>query len=226
MLKSLVDLLFPKGCSGCNEILQEGEAVVCIACRHDIPFTRHHLNPDNETYRKFHARLPLQHASSLLYFQKEGMVQQLIHNLKYRGQKDVGKLMGEWYSYDLKDVSELKDVDFVIPVPLHIRKLRERGYNQVAGFGKTVAEGLNCTYSEDILQRVTYNKTQTKKNLADRAAIIGSAFDVVSAEMHQGKHFLLVDDVITTGATLEACGKALLKIPGAKLSIVTIAYAQ
>lgn len=226
MLKSLVDLLFPKGCCGCNEILQEGEDVVCIACRHDMPFTRHHLNPDNETYRKFHARLPLQHASSLLYFQKEGMVQQLIHNLKYRGQKDVGQLMGEWYSFDLKTVDELKDVDFVIPVPLHKRKLRERGYNQVAGFGKAIAEGLGCNCSEDILQRVTYNKTQTKKNLADRAAIIGSAFDVASAEEHRGKHFLLVDDVITTGATLEACGKALLKIPNARLSIVTIAYAQ
>lgn len=226
MLKSLVNLLFPKGCSGCNEILQEGEAVVCITCRHDMPFTRHHLNPDNETYRKFHARLPLRHASSLLYFQKEGMVQQLIHNLKYREQKDVGQLMGEWFSDDLKTVEALRDVDVVIPVPLHQRKLRERGYNQVAGFGKAIAEGLECDYREDILQRVTYNKTQTKKNLADRAAIIGSAFDIASAEEHRGKHFLLVDDVITTGATLEACGKALLKIPDAKLSIVTIAYAQ
>lgn len=226
MLKSLVDLLFPKGCCGCNEILQDGEAVVCIACRHDMPYTRHHLNPDNETYHKFHARLPLQHASSLLYFQKEGMVQQLIHNLKYRGQKNVGQLMGEWYSYDLKSVTELKDVDLVIPVPLHKRKLRERGYNQVAGFGKAIAEGLKCNYSENILLRTTYNKTQTKKNLAARAEIIGSAFDVAAAEEHRGKHFLLVDDVITTGATLEACGKALLKIPDAKLSIVTIAYAQ
>jgi ComF family protein len=170
--------------------------------------------------------LPLEHASSLLYFQKEGIVQELIHNLKYRGQKNVGQLMGEWYAYDLKTVEELKDVDTVIPVPLHKRKLRERGYNQVAGFGKAIAEGLGCDYSDDVLLRVTYNKTQTKKNLADRAEIIGSAFDVASAEEHNGKHFLLVDDVITTGATLESCGRALLTIPDAKLSIVTIAYAH
>lgn len=191
-----------------------------------MPFTLHHLTQENETYKKFYGRLPLEHASSMVYFHKQGIVQEMIHNLKYRKQEDVGTTMGQWYGPQLKNVQTLKTVTDVIPVPLHPKKLRERGYNQVAEFGKGVAAGLGAKYNENILLRKTYNKTQTKKNLAARAEIIGSAFDVAYSATDTDKHFLLVDDVITTGATLESCGRALLTIPGAKLSIVTIAYAH
>ncbi|KAF2518352.1 ComF family protein [Flavobacterium salilacus subsp. salilacus] len=226
MLKSLANILFPKTCPGCSNILLENEYTVCIACMHNMPYTQHHLSAENETFKRFYGRLPLEHASALLYFHKQGLVQQLIHNLKYKGQQDIGKLMGQWYAQELKGVPALQSVTDVIPVPLHPKKLRERGYNQVAEFGKALAEGLNVNYNEDILLRTTYNKTQTKKNLAARAAIIGSAFDVDFTDADSGKHFLLIDDVITTGATLESCGKALLKVPDSKLSIVTIAYAH
>jgi ComF family protein len=226
MFKSLANLLFPKTCTGCNGLLLESEQELCTGCRHDMPFTLHHLNANNETAKKFSGRLPLEHASSMIYFHKEGIGQQLIHNLKYRGRQPIGTLLGQWYVPDLKNVEALQSVTDVIPVPLHKRKLRERGYNQVAGFGKAVAEGLGANYTENILVRTSYTKTQTTKNLAARADIISSAFDVASAEGHSGKHFLLIDDVITTGATLEACGRALLKIPEARLSIVTIAYAH
>jgi ComF family protein len=226
MLKSLANLLFPKACSGCDEPLLESESTICTQCRHNMPFTLHHLMPENETFRRFYGRLPLEHSSAMVYFHKQGIVQEMIHNLKYRGKEDVGQLMGEWYVQDLKNVPALQDVDAVIPVPLHPKKLRERGYNQVAKFGKAIAEGLGSAYNENILYRATYTKTQTKKNLAARAEIIGSAFDVKYTDADHSKHFLLVDDVITTGATLESCGKALLKVPGARLSIVTIAYAH
>ncbi|MFD2600660.1 ComF family protein [Flavobacterium suzhouense] len=168
----------------------------------------------------------MEHASSVVYFHKEGIVQGLIHNLKYRGKEEIGSMMGQWYVHDLKEIEALKDVTEVVPVPLHKKRLRERGYNQVEGFGKALAEGLGKNYNEDILLRTHYTKTQTKKNLAARAEIINESFDVTPTDSDNGKHFLLVDDVITTGATLEACGKALLRIPGAKVSIITMAYAH
>jgi len=134
--------------------------------------------------------------------------------------------MGEWYAPSLSTVAELQDVTDVIPVPLHPKKLRERGYNQVTEFGKAIARGMNVNYNESILLRTSYTKTQTQKNRELRAGIINTAFDVKYNDTDANKHFLLVDDVITTGATLEACGKLLLQIPGAKVSIVTIAYAH
>jgi ComF family protein len=191
-----------------------------------MPFTRHHIDEHNETAKKFYGRLPLEHASALVYFHKEGIVQELIHNLKYRKQQQVGKLMGEWYAPSLITVAELQDVTDVIPVPLHPKKLRERGYNQVTEFGKAIAKGMNVHYNESILLRTSYTKTQTQKNRELRAGIINAAFNVKYNDTDANKHFLLVDDVITTGATLEACGKLLLQIPGARVSIVTIAYAH
>lgn len=191
-----------------------------------MPFTQHHEHEDNETAKKFYGRLPLEHASALVYFHKEGIVQELIHNLKYRKQQQVGTLMGDWYAPGLKTVAALQSVTDVIPVPLHPKKLRERGYNQVTEFGRAVARGMGVCYNEDILLRTSYTKTQTQKNRELRAGIINSAFDVKYTDADAGKHFLLVDDVITTGATLEACGKLLLQIPCAKVSIVTIAYAH
>jgi len=226
MLKSLANLLFPVTCPGCDSLLLESEAVICTACRHSMPFTQHHLDEHNETAKKFYGRLPLEHASALVYFHKEGIVQELIHNLKYRRQQQVGKLMGEWYAPELIKVPALQTVTDVIPVPLHPKKLRERGYNQVTEFGKAVAKGMEVNYNEKILLRTSYTKTQTRKNRELRAGIINSAFDVQYTEADSGKHFLLIDDVITTGATLEACGKLLLQIPNAKVSIVTIAYAH
>ncbi|MXN91320.1 ComF family protein [Flavobacterium sp. Sd200] len=226
MFKSLVNLFFPATCAGCDALLLEGEPVVCTTCRHELPFTRHHLDSQNETTKRFYGRLPLEHSSALLYFHKEGIVQELVHNLKYRGQQQVGGLMGSLYAPQLKSVPALQSVTDIIPVPLHPKKLRERGYNQVTEFGKTIAAILGVAYTDDVLLRNTYNKTQTLKNRELRAGIINSAFAVNYNDVHHNKHFLLVDDVITTGATLEACGKLLLQIPGAKLSIVTIAYAH
>ena len=226
MFRALLNLLFPKSCSGCSTTLLESEHLVCTHCRHDMPFTQHHLDENNETIKRFRGRLPLEYASSAVYFHKEGIVQELIHNLKYRGKEEIGSLIGEWYVHDLKDVEALKTVTEIVPVPLHKKRLRERGYNQVEGFGKALAKGLGKKYNDDILLRTQYTKTQTKKNLSARAEIINEAFDIAPTDADSGKHFLLVDDVITTGATLEACGKALLKIPGARVSIITMAYAH
>lgn len=226
MFKSIINLFFPPVCAGCHSFLISGEMVICTICRHHLPLTNHHLNPENEAFKKFYGRVPVEHSSTLLYFHKKGIVQELIHNLKYKGQEEIGTVLGEWYAEDLKNLEILQSVDEIIPVPLHKRKLRERGYNQVTNFGLTLSNGLNIHYNPNLLVRNIYSKTQSKKNLLNRSEGIDTIFDVIFSEKDHDKHFLLIDDVLTTGSTLEACSHALLKIPGAKISIVCMAMAH
>ena len=226
MFESIINLFFPKVCSGCSSFLVANENVLCTVCRHDIPLTNHHLNPENDAFKKFYGRIPVIHTSALFYFHKKGIVQELIHNLKYKGHEEIGTILGEWYAVDLNNIDILKSVDEIIPVPLHPKKLKERGYNQVTAFGTALSASLNLVYNDSLLIRNVYSKTQSKKNLLGRTEGIESIFDVVFTEKNHNKHFLLIDDVITTGATLEACSRALLKIPGAKISIVCMAMAQ
>jgi ComF family protein len=226
MFKSIINLFFPKVCSGCNSFLLTNENVICTVCRHDIPLTNHHLIPNNDAFKKFYGRIPVLHASALFYFHKKGIVQQLIHNLKYKGHEEIGTILGEWYAEDLKTIDVFQNVDEIIPVPLHRRKLKERGYNQVTAFGEALSSSLNLEYNNALLVRNIYSKTQSKKNLLGRTEGIETIFDVSFTEKDHNKHFLLIDDVITTGSTLEACSRALLKIPGARISIVCMAMAQ
>lgn len=226
MFESIINLFFPKVCSGCSSFLLSNENVICTVCRHNIPLTNHHLNPENDAFKKFYGRIPVVHTSALFYFHKKGIVQELIHNLKYKGHEEIGTILGEWYAEDLKTIDLLQSIDEIIPVPLHRRKLKERGYNQVTAFGTALSSSLNIDYNDTILVRNVYSKTQSKKNLLGRTEGIESTFDVSFTEKNHNKHFLLIDDVITTGATLEACSRALLKIPGAKISIVCMAMAQ
>lgn len=226
MFKNIINLFFPPVCAGCQSHLLSNENVICTVCRHNIPLTNHHLNQDNEAFKKFYGRIPVEYTSALLYFHKKGIVQELIHNLKYKGQEEIGTVLGEWYADDLKNLTTIQSIDEIIPVPLHKRKLRERGYNQVTNFGTTLSMGLNIPYNPNLLVRNIYSKTQSKKTLLNRSVGIDTIFDVAFTEKDHNKHFLLIDDVITTGSTLEACSHALLKIPGAKISIVCMAMAH
>ncbi|MBS7256177.1 ComF family protein [Flavobacterium branchiicola] len=202
------------------------ESVLCTICRHELPLTQYHLDSNNEAVKKFYGKIEIEHASALLYFNKKGIVQELIHNLKYKGHEEIGTVLGNWYAEDLKELKLKKPFDVVIPVPLHSKKLKERGYNQVTTFGTTLADALHLTFDASVLYRKRYSKTQSKKNLLGRSENIDSIFDVHFSEANHDKHFLIVDDVLTTGATLEACARALLKIPGAKISIVCMAMAH
>ncbi|MDD5149422.1 MAG: phosphoribosyltransferase family protein [Flavobacterium sp.] len=226
MLKSIINLFFPPVCAGCHSLLLSNENVICTICRHNIPLTNHHLNPENEAFKKFYGRIPVEHSSALLYFHKKGIVQELIHNLKYKKQEEIGTALGEWYSDDLKNLPVIQSVDEIIPVPLHKRKFRERGYNQVTNFGNALSNGLNLKYNDSLLYRKVYSKTQSRKSFLNRSEGIDTLFDVSFSEKDHNKHFLLIDDVMTTGSTLEACSHALLKIPGAKISIVCMAMAH
>jgi len=226
VFNSILNLFFPKVCAGCRKLLFTNEIVLCTICRHEMPLTHYHLDPKNEAVKKFYGKIEIEHASALLYFNKKGIVQELIHNLKYKGQQQIGVVLGNWYAEDLKELNLKNPFDIIIPVPLHKRKFRERGYNQVAAFGKALANGLNITYDDAVLYRKKYSKTQSKKNLLGRSENIENIFDVISTEKYKHKHLLLVDDVLTTGATLEACSRALLKIPGIKISVVCMAMAN
>lgn len=219
-------MFFPKVCAGCHTILMTYESVLCSRCRHEMPLTQYHLDPKNEAVKKFYGKIDIEHASAFLYFNKKGIVQELIHNLKYKAREEIGTLLGNWYAEDLKNLKLQMPFDVVIPVPLHKRKFKERGYNQVTTFGKALAQNLNITYNDAVLYRKIYSKTQSKKNLLGRSENIENIFDVLVSEENHNKHFLIVDDVLTTGATLEACSRALLKIPGAKISIVCMAMAH
>jgi ComF family protein len=226
MFQHLINLFFPKCCAGCSSFLLADEVVICTQCRHEIPLTNHHSIEDNEVMKKFYGRIPLEFASSLFYFHKKGITQEMIHKLKYKGQEEIGEVIGYWYAEELQNVEVLKTADYIIPVPLHKKRLRQRGYNQVDGFGKALSGSLGIPFDETILRRNVYAKTQTKKNLLDRTEVKEATFEAVFNENHYGKHFVLIDDVITTGSTLEICSKALLKIPDAKISIVCMAMSH
>ncbi|MET0759561.1 MAG: ComF family protein [Flavobacterium sp.] len=226
MFKNLINLLFPKVCLGCKSFLLTNENVICTSCRHEIPLTQHTKNPENEAFKKFYGRIAVEHASTLMYYHKKGIVQEIIHSLKYRGHEEIGTVFGAWFAEDLKSAAITKTFDEIIPVPLHKKRLRERGYNQVTTFGLGLSENLEIPYNPSLLQRNVYSKTQAKKNLLGRTEITETVFDVTFDEKDHNKHFLLIDDVLTTGSTLEACGRALLKIPGAKVSIVCMAMSH
>jgi ComF family protein len=226
MFTSLINLFFPKACAGCNSFLLSDEKVICTSCRHEIPLTNHHKIKNNEAFNKFYGRVDVKFASALFYFHKKGIVQEMIHKLKYKGHQEIGEAIGNWYAEELKSIEELTDVDYIIPIPLHKKRLKERGYNQVTTFGESLSKNLNIKYNETILIRNVYSKTQTKKTFLGRSEVVESLFGVQFDESHHNKHFLLIDDVITTGSTLEACSRELLEIPGSKVSIVCMAMTQ
>ena len=226
MFENLINVLFPKVCSGCSNHLLSNEKVICTICRHEIPLTNHHLNPENEAIKKFYGKIPVEFASTLVYFHKKGIVQEMIHNLKYRGHEEIGAVLGEWQAENLKTLLITNSFDEIIPVPLHKKRLKERGYNQVSSFGLALSKKLKINYNPNILSRSVYSKTQVKKNLLNRTEVLEHIFEVNFSEKDYDKHFLLIDDVLTTGSTLEACGRELLKIPGAKISFVCMAMSH
>lgn len=226
MINSLLHLFFPEVCLGCKSTLLANEDTICTNCRHQIPLTNHFVNPNNDAFNKFYGKIPVKFVATLCYFHKKGVVQELIHNLKYKGHESVGQVFGNWIAEDLKPISKIHEFDIIVPVPLHKKRLKERGYNQVTAFATTIANELDIPYHENVLQRNLYSKSQVKKNLLTRMEVTESLFEAVFDESFHNTHFLLVDDVLTTGATLEACSRALLKIPGAKISVVCIAMSH
>ena len=232
MLRPLVAdflaLFFPQACLACQEPLVAGEQHLCTTCRADLPYTSYHLLPadQNPLSRRFWGKLPVAHTLSYLRFLRHGQVQHLLHQLKYRGQEEVGKVLGQLYGHELATAGLSPEFDLIVPVPLHRRKLARRGYNQADAFAAGLAATLPCAWSATALRRTEYTASQTRKSRAERWQNVASVFEVASPQEVANRRILLVDDVLTTGATLEACGQALLAAGAKTISIATIACAE
>jgi len=225
-LADFVSLLFPELCTACGESLMVNEYLICADCIYNLPLTNFHLQPDNIVARQFWGKIELEAAYALYYFAKGGKIQNLMHQFKYRGIKEIGSVLGNIAGNQLILNERFKTVDLIVPVPLHKKRLKERGYNQSACFAEGLAQKLSAKVETENLVREIATETQTHKSRFARFENMKEVFLVKNPHKLINKHVLLVDDVITTGSTLEACGMELLKIEGLKLSIATIAYAE
>ncbi|WP_394907527.1 ComF family protein [uncultured Mesonia sp.] len=181
------------------------------------------LTNENTVKKVFSGRIPLENACSLFIFEKNSLVQHLMHELKYKGRVEISFYLGKWLGAILSQLPAYQHIDYVIPIPLHKRKLAKRGYNQVAGFGQEIAKALGTNYTHHVLIKNNPSKTQVFKDRFARAQLQHHLFALNGADLLKNKHILLVDDIITTGATLETCAKKLLDIPGLKISIASMA---
>lgn len=220
----LFQLLFPRNCNACGTALFYGEKTICVKCLHDLPFTDFHLYPKNPAARIFWGRIPVHQVIALLYFKKGTRVQQLIHQLKYKGQTDIGFLLGNRIGENILLSSQKPDL--IIPIPLHPKKEHSRGYNQSQSIAEGIANILQIPISTKLLTRKINTTTQTRKNRYNRFENLKDAFEIKSSPDLKNLHILLVDDLLTTGATFEACGKLLLDNGLNKLSIAALAYAK
>lgn len=225
MLKSLINLFFPKVCYACHNYLNDNEDTICISCRHNLPVTHFHFNNDDTILKIFYGRVKIENATALFRFEKKSIVQQLIHGLKYKGYEQISPFLGDWLGGELITLNDYKDIDIVIPVPLHRKKLKSRGYNQVTGFGKQIAASLNAVYKDDVLLKITNTASQTNKKRFARWNQTDELFIMQNPSSIENKHILLVDDIITTGATLEACISVLNQAKNIKVSVACMAMA-
>lgn len=223
MFHDFLDLLYPRVCVTCEAALLKHEKLLCTSCLHELPIADFHLQKENAVEKIFYGRIPVENAVSLLLFEKKGMVQKLIHDLKYKGHEEIGEFLGAWLGAELSKNAAFNDISAVLPVPLHKSRLKKRGYNQVTRFGSEIAKALKVPFYEDILLKVSGSQTQTIKKRIARWGKIEETFVLQNPETIKNSHILLVDDLVTTGATLEACAHKLFEAEGVKLSFATIA---
>lgn len=224
----VLELVFPTHCVGCSGEVSESEAPICLDCRHSLPILLSDQSPDNEILKeKFSGLLHVSHAIAFLQFVKGGVTQRLLHALKYGKVPEVGNVLGQILAGELKKRGFTNEWDLVLPIPLHKNKRALRGYNQAMQFAEGIAGGLQIDVSDDILARISATQTQTKKGRLERFFNVSEVFAVAPHKepFLTGKRILLVDDVVTTGSTMEACGKILHHYPIGSLGIAAISIA-
>ena len=224
-IDDFISLIFPKICAGCGNSLWKHEEVLCHFCEFHLPKTNFHLDDDNPVSRLFWGRVKTESATAFLFFNKRNKVQRLVHQLKYKGRKDVGIYLGKQYGRVLREISSYKTIDAIIPVPLHRKKYMQRGYNQSEQFAIGLSVPMKVPVNTLLLSRTRATETQTRKSRFSRYQNVREIFSLNKPGEYAGKHLLLVDDVITTGATLESCIQALTVIPEVKISVACIATA-
>lgn len=225
ILYYLTELIFPKLCVTCGDKLIEQEQWICLHCLHHIPRTNFHLEPENPVAQLFYGRVRIEFATAFFYFSKGSKYQSLLHNLKYKGMKELGAEIGKQFGIDLLQSESFASVDVICPVPLHPQKEKKRGYNQSWWVASGIAQQMQKQLSDDNLKRITATETQTRKARFERWQNVEGIFELTDPEAFSGKHILLIDDVVTTGSTLEACAQAIISKTDAKVSIATLATA-
>ena len=220
-----ISILFPRICSACGNDLLRNEKLICTECLIQIPRTRFHLERENPVERLFWGRCKVEKAAAYSYYNKGSRIRKLIHNIKYKGAQEAGHEIGEIYGSILNKTGFTDDIDIIIPVPLHPAKKKVRGFNQseIISDGISVTTGLMVV--NDALIRVNESSTQTKRSRYERWVNVDNIFRVADYEKIRSKHILLIDDVITTGSTIEACVNELIKVEGVKVSVAAIAAA-
>lgn len=227
LFSDISQLFFPKCCAVCGEVLVEGAEFVCTQCRWDIPLTGFWREFDNPVAKIFYGHLPIVNASSFFYFIHNSKYQKFIHSMKYRGSWRYAVEMGEWFGYKLADSHLYMDVDVVVPIPLHFRKQLKRGYNQAEYIAEGISSAMGREMDAGSVYRKVHNPSQTGRRKSERWDNVENIFALRHPERLEGKHILLVDDVLTTGATIISCGDAILQqAPNSKLSVATLAVSN
>lgn len=220
-----ISLLFPRLCYACGNQLMRNENLICTECFVVIPRTNYHFVEDNPVAQLFWGRCLIEKAAAFSYYNKGSRIRKLIHNMKYNGIREIGYDLGRLYGLSLKTSGFINDIDIIIPVPLHPVKKRIRGFNQSETISMGIADATHLPVDLKSLARVLVSATQTKRSRYERWTNVEGIFQVLDSQTIMGKHVLLVDDVITTGSTIESCTNELLKIEGVKVSAVALAFA-
>lgn len=227
LFRGVAQLIYPNTCAVCHEGLVPGEEVLCTSCLYDLPRTRTWLTADNMVARQFWGRVPMELACSLFHFAKGSRYQHLLHLLKYSGRRDIGVYLGRQLGHELAQVADYNNISAIVPVPLHPKKQQMRGYNQSQAIAEGIAHCTGWRIEPNVLIRNRFTQTQTRKNRDERMINVANAFAIQRGEQLRGHHVLLVDDVITTGATLEHCAQTLLDgCPDIRISIASLAYSS
>ena len=225
LINDLRVIFFPDSCCCCGSTLLSSENQICTECNLGLPFTDFSSIKDNPVEKIFWGRVQIESATALLTFSKKGSVQRILHSIKYKDNKELGVYMGRQLGTALAESHRFDDVDYLVPVPLHPKKLKKRGYNQSEEIAKGIAQKFDRPVVTDILIRTEFTQTQTKKSRFSRWENVSDKFTLSQTDTFAGKHILLVDDVITTGATLESCARAILQAHDAKVSVAGLAFA-
>lgn len=220
----VISLLFPRLCYGCGNHLMRNESLICTECYVAIPRSEYHLKPDNPVAQIFWGRCLIEKAAAFSYYTRGSRIRNLIHNLKYRGVKEVGFELGKIYALSLKKSGFLDDIDLIIPVPLHPSKLRKRGFNQSDFISGGISAVTGIPVDTGVLVRTAGTKTQTRKSRYDRWVNVEGIFTVEGFDRIVNSHVLLVDDVITTGSTIESCANVILAAEGTRVSVLALAF--
>jgi ComF family protein len=222
-IHDFISLIYPNICASCGNSLWKHEKIICTFCDLHLPRTDFHLDQDNPVSRIFWGRVMIESAASLYYFNKGNRVQHLVHQLKYKGRKDIGICLGEKYGQMLRNSPLFDTVNLIVPVPLFKKKLMQRGYNQSEQFAEGLSRTMHIPYDGRVLLRTRATETQTRKSRFRRWQNVDGLFAVTDPAKLSGHHILLVDDVITTGATIEACIQEMIKVPDTLISVASIA---